>query len=84
MQHAETKKWGFNVVANTVEQHKPPSGFQTPFPSSTTQALNAKAASSFKMSQNYLPSNTLNNSDFPQHCHENIRYGKCWPVDKIN
>jgi hypothetical protein len=32
MQHAETKKWGFNVVANTVEQHKPPSGFQHSIP----------------------------------------------------
>jgi len=32
---------------------------------------------------NYLPIKILNNSDLPQHCHENIRYGKCWPDDKI-
>jgi hypothetical protein len=49
MQYAETQNWDFTVVANIFEEHK--QGFNTPFSSTTTQTLNAMAASSSKMSQ---------------------------------
>jgi hypothetical protein len=83
MQHVETKKWGFNVVPNIVEQHKPLSGFQYSIPFINYPGPECEGSKLLQNVTNYLPSNILNISDLPQHYRKNIRYGKCWPDDTI-